>query len=99
MALSYQKMKIEDIGEWCKANGQVAWLKEKGKTLIEKPVYPKVKNEKGKMVEDKTQAPIGTKMVKIDFITLKRAFAEKFMPEILPASHKKPNMYDYIDSL
>lgn len=31
--MNYQTMKIEDIIEWCKANNQVAWLKETaGKT-------------------------------------------------------------------
>lgn len=99
MALSYQKMKIEDIGEWCKANGQVEWLKETAKTLIDKPIYPKIKNAKGKMVEDKTQEPIGTTKVRIDFINLKKAFALKFMPEIMPKAAKKQSMYDYIDSL
>lgn len=27
--MEYRKMKIEDIIEWCKANNQVAWLKDK----------------------------------------------------------------------
>lgn len=26
--MDYKSMKIEDIIEWCKANNQVAWLKE-----------------------------------------------------------------------
>ena len=37
---------------------------------------------------------------KITFIELKRAFVEKFMPEIAPAKKvKKPSMYDIIASL
>jgi hypothetical protein len=27
-AITYQGLKFEDIIEWCKANNQVAWLKE-----------------------------------------------------------------------
>lgn len=36
--LDYKTMKLEDIVEWCKANGEVDWLKKQGaahKTFIE----------------------------------------------------------------
>jgi hypothetical protein len=37
---------------------------------------------------------------KITFIELKKEFAEKFMPEIMPkAKEKKPSMYDIIAAL
>ncbi len=38
---------------------------------------------------------------KITFFEIKKAFAEKFMPEILPVAkkEKKPTMYDLIASL
>jgi hypothetical protein len=37
---------------------------------------------------------------KITFFEIKKAFAEKFMPEILPkAKVKKPSMYDIIAAL
>lgn len=101
MALEFKTMTKEDIGEWCKANGAeaVAWIKAKAREMVDKPIYPKVKNEKGKMVDDKTQEPIGTKKVKISMVQLKIDFCRKYMPEILPASHKKLSMYDYFESL
>jgi hypothetical protein len=100
--MDYLKMKKEDIGNWCLAHGAeaVAWIKAKSAETEVVPAYPKVRNEKGKMVEDKTQAPIGTKVVRIQFTTLRRAFCEKYMPEILPkAKPKAESMYDYFANL
>lgn len=37
---------------------------------------------------------------RISFIEVKRAFAQKFMPNIIPvAKPKKPSMYDLVNSL
>lgn len=72
--MDYKTMKKEDIGEWCKANKQVKWLKDF--------VAP---NDEGK---------------RPSFFEIKKAFCEKFMPEIIPvAKPKAPSMYDYFDNL
>ena len=98
--MTYLTMKIEDIIKWCQENNQVEWLKKEAAKKVEVKVYPKVKNEKGKMVQDKTQAPIGTKEVNIPYVELKNNFVNKFMPELAPkANAKKPSMYDMIANL
>jgi hypothetical protein len=66
-------MTVTDIIDWCKANGEVAWLKKTAATEID-----------GR---------------KITFIELKKAFVDKFMPEIAPKSTKKPSMYELIAAL
>lgn len=38
--LNYQKMKFTDIVEWCKANGEVEWLK---KQREEEPTFIQLK--------------------------------------------------------
>ena len=82
---SYQEIQLIDIINWCKANNQVAWLKE----TAEKE-YP---------VKDKeTGEEIGKR--KITFIELKLAFVREFMPSVAPEKkEKKPSMYDLIASL
>ena len=48
----------------------------------------------------KTYPTSNGKKRKVTFIELKKAFAEKFMPEILPvAKEKKPTMFDKIAAL
>ena len=77
--MDYKSMKIENIIEWCKANGQVAWLKE--------IAAKKIPTKDG-----------GTRS--ISFIEIKVAFAQKFMPEIMPKSKpKQPTMYELIANL
>lgn len=77
--MNYKTMKIEDIIQWCKANNQVAWLKETAAKT-----FP---TEEG-----------GTR--NITFIEIKIAFAQKFMPEIMPVGKpKKPTMYELIANL
>ena len=93
--LTYKGMNIEGIIEWCKEHNEVTWLKSTAATKI--AVYPKVENEKGKMVEDKSQKPIGERS--ISFMEIKAKFIDKFMPEIKPESKKKVSMYELIDSL
>lgn len=95
--MNYQKMKIEDIINWCVANKEVAWLKAEAKKEVAYKVYPRVKVD-GKMVVDKTAEP-KTEMRKISFIQLKHNFCEKFMPELLPQKTQKLSMYDLIDAL
>lgn len=101
--LNYQKMKFEDIVEWCEANGELDWLIAEGEKKVPTKVYPrkKVVNAKGKVVSvaDKSQEPTIV-MKNIDFINLKKAFADEFMPEIAPsAKAKKSTMYDKIQEL
>lgn len=97
--MNYKTMKIDDIIKWCQDNNQVEWLKATAAQEVTVKQYPKVKNEAGKMVADKTAKP---KYVKapITFIQIKKAFCEKFMPELLPkAKAKKPSMYEIIKGL
>jgi hypothetical protein len=102
--MNYENMSIEFIINWCKENGQVAWLKAKAKEQTTYKVYPRKKvvdeaTGKAKMVADKTAAPKVEKR-QISFIQIKRDFVAKFMPELLPkAAEKKPSMYDLIDAL
>lgn len=89
--MDYKTMKVEDIIAWCKEHGEVAWLKD----IVAKPVATKDKDKKPLFNEDGN--PITHQ---ITFIELKLAFAEKFMPEILPEKKpKKPTMFDLIKSL
>jgi hypothetical protein len=81
----YQDIQLADIINWCKANNQVAWLKE----TAEKE-YPVKDKETGEVV--------GTR--KITYIELKLAFVREFMSFIAPKEkEKKPSMYDLIASL
>jgi hypothetical protein len=97
--MDYKKMTIDDIIAWCQVNNQVAWLKAKAAEEVIVKQYPRVKNEAGKMVADKTAAPTLVK-APITFIQIKKAFCEKFMPEIMPkAKAKKEDMYTRIKNL
>ena len=107
--VNYKHLDIDYIINWCKENNEVEWLKEIAKSEVEVKVYPKKKvtrvNEDGETyktrIADKTQ-PYTTEKKRITFIQLKRAFCEKFMPEILPEkTEKEPTvtMYDIIANL
>ena len=100
--MDYKSMKIEDIIKWCQENNEVEWLKKTASQKTKCEVYPRMKvvNEKGKTVSvaDKSKEP-KIEERPISFIEIKKAFAEKFMPEIAPAKAKKPSMYDLIASL
>ena len=92
------ELTIDDIIDWCQENGETAWLKAISKKKVDCKVYPRIKKD-GKSVADKTQEP---KIVKrpIAFIQIRNAFAEKFMPEIIPEKKpKKVSMYDRIANL
>jgi hypothetical protein len=93
-------MTIEDIITWCKENNEVAWLKSFTSTKVAIKRYPKVKGADGKVTVDKTAEPT-ISMEKPTFIQIKKAFAAKFMPEIMPSKSedKKPSMYEIIDNL
>lgn len=96
--MDFKNMNFEDIANWCKANNQVAWLKEKAATKVPCKVYPKVEKD-GKKVADKTQEP-KIEMRPITFIQLKSDFVAKFMPELAPkAKTKKKTMFDLIAEL
>lgn len=82
--MNYQKMNLEDIIAWCKANNQVAWLKAENNKM-----FP-VKDEDGNVIGER----------EISFIELKVDFCKMFMPEIMPkAKPKKPTMKDRINAL
>ena len=95
--MDYAKITIDDIIDYCKANGQVAWLKEVASRKVEYKVYPKVEKD-GKMVSDKKATP-SIEMRPISFIQIKLEFVNKFMPEIAPKAEKKTSMYDKIMAL
>ena len=101
--MDYKTMKIEDIIEWCKANNQVAWLKEIASQKVEYKIYPRVKtvdeNGKKKYVTNYDAEP-KVELRPISFIQIKLAFVEKFMPEIKPEKkEKKTSMFDLINAL
>lgn len=92
----YQDLTIENIIDWCKENNETVWLKAKIKETRVRKVYPK--GENGKL--DKKADPIGTKVVPISFMELKREFAKEFCPDILPvAKPKKKSMKELIAAL
>ena len=101
--LNFKDMTIQDIIEWCQANGQVDWLKKKATEKTKCDIYPRktIINEKGKKVSvaDKSQKP-KTELRPITFIQIKTDFVEEFMPELAPKKKaKQPTMYDLIAKL
>lgn len=101
MEKAYTKWKIEEIIEWCVANGEVEWLKTTSQKIVNRPIYPKVPNVsktgKNTMVYDKTQEPIGYEESKISFVELKSEFIATFFES--QKKEKKPSMYDLIAAL
>lgn len=101
--MSYEKIDINFIINWCKENNQVSWLKATASQQTDYKVYPRIKvkdeNGKTKWKADKTQAPTIEKRP-ISFIQLKKEFVYKFMPELAPkAKEKAPTMYELIANL
>ena len=100
----YKDIDINYIISYCKENNQITWLKAKAKeTTIQKRHTGKIRglNKKGKecWLVDKN-SPVEEVKAPITFIQIKRAFCEKFMPEILPvAKDKKKTMYELIAEL
>lgn len=110
----YKDLELTDIINWCQAHGEVAWLKAAAQEKVQVKVYPRIKvaqkdengqvilNKDGKpkytSIADKSQEPT-VEEKSITFIQLKKKFAEKFMPEILPKAEKKETMYDIIAAL
>lgn len=102
---SFNDITIEDIIEYCKANKQVDWLKE----IASKKIIVKRHTERIQKMSAKTgklewfvdkSSPVVEEETNITFVQIKRAFCEKFMPEIMPkAKPKKPTMFDLINAL
>lgn len=96
--LDYKNMTIDDIIDWCVANGETEWLKRKANEKKACKVYPRKKVD-GKSVADKTAEPKIEKRP-ISFIQLKIDFVDKFMPEIAPEKKsKEPTFHDRIKGL
>jgi hypothetical protein len=96
-AVLYKDLSIEDIIAWCQENGETEWLKKKVHETKIRNIYPK---KEGTKKADKKAKPIGNKVVPISFIEVKKDFAVKFAPEILPtAKEKKKSMLDLVDAL
>lgn len=97
---NYKDWQLEDIIEWCKANGQIAWLKAEAAKKVERKVYPRIasvsKNGKRSWKQDKTQAPV-TEYRPISFVELKSNFISTFIDKT-PKVEKK-SMYDIIAAL
>jgi hypothetical protein len=98
MDLKYKDMCLDDVIAWCKANNQVAWLKEEAAKEVPTKKYPRVKNAEGKSVADKSAEPI-IEVRPISFIQLKYEFCKKFMPELLPQGSSKKSMREKIAAL
>ena len=102
--MDYKKMNIDDIINWCVANNQVEWLKaeaaKKEKTLRYTGRIEVIREDGKKVYRADKNSPQVEKEAPISFITLKKNFATKFMPEILPeATEKEPSMFDKIAAL
>lgn len=93
------KWTMEEIIDWCKANNQVAWLKEEASKQVERKVYPKIastsKSGKKTWKQDKSQEP-KIELSRPSFMEIRSAFINKF---ISPSASKKPSIYELIDSL
>jgi hypothetical protein len=101
--VKYKDIDLDYIIKYCQEQGSeaVAWLKETAQKKVNVKVYPRVQQEKdGKTISvaDTTKEP-KVEERKITFIQLKKAFVEKFMPDIMPKSKKKESMYDIIAAL
>ena len=113
--MNYKTMNINDIIDWCKEHDELEWLKKAAASKTVCEVYPKTKvakkdedgnvlyTKKGKVryvsVADKSKKPT-TKSVPITFVELKKAFCERYMPEIIPtAKEKKESFHKLIAKL
>ena len=96
--VDYKNCTIDDIIEWCKSNGEVAWLKKEASKKADYKVYPIVKDAEGKRKADKTQ-PYTIEKRPVSFLQIKKAFYEKFFPEMIPEAKSKETMFDKIMSL
>lgn len=112
MAKNFKDWDINDIIQYCKANGAVDWLKATAAKNVPCTIYPRKKiqkvidgvpqyNAKGKPVmvsiADKSAKPV-IETRPITFVQLKSEFAEKFGFKT-EAKEKKPTMYDIIANL
>lgn len=102
--MNYKSMNIDDIINWCVENNQVEWLKaeaaKKEKTLRYTGRIETINAEGKKVYKADKNSPQEEKESPISFITLKKNFATKFMPEILPVAEKKePTMFEKIAAL
>lgn len=89
--LDYKKMTLDEIENWCEANGQLEWLADTLEKEVEVKVYPK--GEDGKADKSKEAK---TETRPISYIQVKKEFVDKFMPEIAPKrkENQKPTMKD-----
>jgi hypothetical protein len=98
--MGFKDWQLEDIVQWCKDHGEVAWLKAEAAKTVERKVYPKVesvsKSGKKSWKLDKTQ-PYTIEYVPISFVELKSNFLAKFFDR--KPKEKKPSMYDIIANL
>lgn len=88
------------IAQWCKENGKVDWYKAEATKIVDCLVYPRVKNEEGKNVADKSQEPKVEKRA-VTFLQFKNTFIETFGAEIGIARKTAPktnfrNLIDFI---
>lgn len=92
---NYAAIKKQDIFNWCKENNKIDWLKKVGHETVVKKVYPKVPDENGKMIADKTATPT-TVEVPMSFTELRK----RFVAECLGKKSKKPlTLQEEIDAL
>lgn len=102
---------FDEIYEWCKEHGELAWLKKTGKKQVSCKVYPRKKVQKvvngqpvfknGKPVMQSVadyDAEPKTVQRRISFVQIKTEFLEKF--GLAPAKQPKaPTMYDILDAI
>lgn len=96
--MDFKNVKIEDVINWCKENGQVKWLKETASKQVEQKRYPRVKGADGKYHADKTAEPhiVITPITTFQVIT---EWRRKFFPESFTGKEKKPTFHDLIKEL
>lgn len=98
--LKYKDWTLEAIIEWCKAHGEVEWLKATAAKKVERKIFPKVesvsKNGKKSWKQDKSAEPT-IEMLPISFVELKGEFISKFIEKT--PKEKKLSMYDIIANL
>lgn len=102
--IPYEKLTIDNVIDWCVANGEKDWLKATAEKEVQVKEYPKkeVTLADGKVVmrADRKATPT-MKTVKMPFTMLKHEFCKKFFPDKLPKEEakNKPSMLDRIRAL
>ena len=86
--MTAKEIDIDFIRNYCVQNNHKEWYNAKIQEKLPCQVYPRVVNEEGKKVVDKSQAP-KVEMRPITFVQLKADFIKTFFPQLAPKKETK----------